>query len=130
MSTNLMRTTRDVTNFLKLLIALSRVPSATVRCSHSNRQDREGNCPDDWPGAIRGGMTPGWRHAANIVPLISEIRRAGVKTFREIADALNARGIPTPRGGRWFAMSVRIVMARPQLDVRHRPRHDVGHERC
>ncbi|MGA8584380.1 MAG: hypothetical protein WB715_11180 [Roseiarcus sp.] len=24
-----------------------------------------------------------------------------------MAEALNARGVPTPRGGRWYAMSVR-----------------------
>jgi hypothetical protein len=30
----------------------------------------------------------------------------------KIAEALNARGINTPRGGKWHATSVRNVMAR------------------
>jgi Recombinase len=36
----------------------------------------------------------------------------GASTLRAIAEALNARGIPTPRGGRWHATSVRNVFAR------------------
>src|SRR3954467_13962871 len=39
------------------------------------------------------------RHAANVTPVVREIQAAGGKTLREIADALNARGIRTARGG-------------------------------
>ena len=39
------------------------------------------------------------QHAANVVPMIREVQRAGANTLREIAEALNARGIPTPT--RW-----------------------------
>jgi DNA invertase Pin-like site-specific DNA recombinase len=52
------------------------------------------------------------RAAGNVAPIIAEIRRSGATTLRQIADALNARGVPTPRGGRWHAMSVRNVLAR------------------
>lgn len=52
------------------------------------------------------------RFAANVIPIIREVQRAGAKTLRDIADALNARGIGTARGGRWHAMSVRNVLAR------------------
>jgi DNA invertase Pin-like site-specific DNA recombinase len=52
------------------------------------------------------------QHAATVLPIIREIQRAGVKTLRDIADALNARGIATARGGRWHAMTVRNVLAR------------------
>jgi DNA invertase Pin-like site-specific DNA recombinase len=33
------------------------------------------------------------RHAANVLPIIREIQRAGAKSLRSIANALNARGI-------------------------------------
>ena len=46
------------------------------------------------------------------LPIINEVRRAGARTLRDIADALNARGISTPRGGRWYASSVKNVLAR------------------
>jgi DNA invertase Pin-like site-specific DNA recombinase len=52
------------------------------------------------------------RAASNVLPIITEIRKTGATTLRAIADALNARGVPTPRGGRWHAMSVRNVLAR------------------
>jgi DNA invertase Pin-like site-specific DNA recombinase len=51
-------------------------------------------------------------HAANLLPIIREIRKAGATTLREIADALNARGVQTARGGRWYAMTVSNVLAR------------------
>jgi DNA invertase Pin-like site-specific DNA recombinase len=56
-------------------------------------------------------------HAANVVPIIREIQHAGTRTLREIAAALNARGIPTARGGQWHAMTVRNVLARSK-DIR------------
>jgi DNA invertase Pin-like site-specific DNA recombinase len=52
------------------------------------------------------------RAASNVLPIIAEIRRSGATTLRAIGEALNARGVPTPRGGRWHAMSVRNVIAR------------------
>jgi DNA invertase Pin-like site-specific DNA recombinase len=52
------------------------------------------------------------RHAANVIPIIREIQRAGAKTLRDIAAALNARGISTARGGQWHAMTVKNLLAR------------------
>jgi DNA invertase Pin-like site-specific DNA recombinase len=51
-------------------------------------------------------------HAANVLPIIGQIKRAGARTLREIADALNARGVQTARGGQWYASTVRNVLAR------------------
>jgi DNA invertase Pin-like site-specific DNA recombinase len=51
-------------------------------------------------------------HAANVLPIIREIRKAGATTLREIADALNARGVRTARGGQWYATTVSNVLAR------------------
>jgi DNA invertase Pin-like site-specific DNA recombinase len=52
------------------------------------------------------------RAAGNVLPIIAEIKKSGASTLRAIAEALNARGIPTPRGGRWHATSVRNALAR------------------
>ena len=52
------------------------------------------------------------QHAANALPVIREIRRAGATSLHQIADALNARGITTPRGGQWYASSVKNALAR------------------
>jgi DNA invertase Pin-like site-specific DNA recombinase len=50
--------------------------------------------------------------AGNVLPIITEIQKTGATTLRSVADALNARGVPTRRGGRWHATSVRNAIAR------------------
>lgn len=50
--------------------------------------------------------------AARVLPVIAAVRAAGASTLAEVADALNARGIKTARGGRWYPMTVRNVEAR------------------
>jgi DNA invertase Pin-like site-specific DNA recombinase len=52
------------------------------------------------------------REASNVLPIIAEIQKSGASTLRAIAEALNARGVSTPRGGRWHPASVRNVLAR------------------
>jgi DNA invertase Pin-like site-specific DNA recombinase len=51
-------------------------------------------------------------HAANVLPIIQAIKKAGANTLREIAEALNARGVQTARGGQWYATTVSNVLAR------------------
>jgi hypothetical protein len=52
------------------------------------------------------------KFAANVQPIIREAQKAGATTIRQIADALNARGIPTARGGQWYAQTVANVLER------------------
>jgi len=51
-------------------------------------------------------------YAANVLPVIRQIQASGVATLRGIAEALNARGIPTARGGEWHSMTVANVLKR------------------
>jgi DNA invertase Pin-like site-specific DNA recombinase len=50
--------------------------------------------------------------AADVLPIIADIQAGGAKSLREIAAELNARGIPTARGGQWSATQVQRVMVR------------------
>lgn len=52
--------------------------------------------------------------ARKVLPIIRDLRNSGVSSLGRIADALNARGIQTARGGSWHAMTVRNVLARGQ----------------
>jgi DNA invertase Pin-like site-specific DNA recombinase len=52
------------------------------------------------------------RFARNVVPVIEAIRRSGVSTLAGIAEALNARGLRSARGGKWHISSVQAVLAR------------------
>lgn len=50
-------------------------------------------------------------HAASIVPIIKQIRKAGVASLRGIAQCLNARGYKTPNGKEFAAQSVKNLLA-------------------
>jgi alkylated DNA nucleotide flippase Atl1 len=49
--------------------------------------------------------------ATNVLPVVRQIQAAGVATHRAIAEALNARGIRTARGGAWYSSTVRNLLA-------------------
>ncbi|MGE3703299.1 MAG: hypothetical protein AB7G08_31865, partial [Hyphomicrobiaceae bacterium] len=51
-------------------------------------------------------------YASAFAPVIEELRGLGITSTPAIAAELNARSIPTPRGGRWHAASVARLMAR------------------
>ena len=46
------------------------------------------------------------RMARDVMPDIDEVRAAGTTSLLGIAGALNRRGVPSPRGGVWYASSV------------------------
>jgi DNA invertase Pin-like site-specific DNA recombinase len=50
--------------------------------------------------------------ASDMRPIIADIQATGANSLREIAAGLNARGIPTARGGQWTAVQVQRVMNR------------------
>ena len=50
--------------------------------------------------------------AANVLPVIRETQAAGCSSLRQIASALNARGLTTRRGAKWTAAAVSRVLAR------------------
>lgn len=52
------------------------------------------------------------QRAADIAPVIAEIRDSGSTSLRAIADELNARGIRTARGKPWSATQVARVIER------------------
>ncbi|PAP91804.1 recombinase family protein [Mesorhizobium wenxiniae] len=49
--------------------------------------------------------------AANVLPIIREIQATGA-SMRKTAAALNARGIPTARGGTWAATQISDILKR------------------
>lgn len=49
--------------------------------------------------------------AAALKPIIDELRLAGVVTLAAVAEALNKRSIPAPRGGAWAPAQIGRIMA-------------------
>lgn len=52
------------------------------------------------------------QRAADLSGIIQDVRAAGATSLGAIAAALNARSIPTPRGGTWSAVQVSRVLSR------------------
>jgi DNA invertase Pin-like site-specific DNA recombinase len=50
--------------------------------------------------------------AIELKPVIESLRNEGVSSVRAIADALNARKIPTTKGKRWHSTSVQRLLGR------------------
>jgi DNA invertase Pin-like site-specific DNA recombinase len=50
--------------------------------------------------------------AANVMPIIEELRSAGITSLMGIAAALNTRGVQTARGGRWEPTTVKRILTR------------------
>lgn len=72
-----------------------------------------------WPKAPRGpqertGVDHGRSRQTRgqCAPHHSKAQKAGATTLRQIAEALNARGVATARGGRWHAKSVSNILER------------------
>jgi hypothetical protein len=68
--------------------------------------------------AAAAGARAAWsaaagRRAEEILPYLDAARRAGATARQQLADALIARGVRTPRGGdRWRPWQVRRVLNR------------------
>lgn len=55
--------------------------------------------------------------AADMKPIISQIRAAGIQSRYAIANILNLRDIPSPHGRKWHAETVKLVEKRADMVV-------------
>jgi DNA invertase Pin-like site-specific DNA recombinase len=52
------------------------------------------------------------QRAVKTLPIVRELQESGIGTLQGMADALNARGIPTARGARWYPTTVKNLLGR------------------
>jgi DNA invertase Pin-like site-specific DNA recombinase len=62
--------------------------------------------------AVAAIKTHAQERAENLHAIVTEVRNAGITSVRSIADELNSRDIPTPRGGQWHPTSVARLLER------------------
>jgi DNA invertase Pin-like site-specific DNA recombinase len=93
----------------KAALAAKKARGALLGFANPLRAGKAAEAAQKRGGLIRAEAN---RFAANTLPVISAIRASGVETLSGIADALNARGLSSPRGGRWYASSVRNLVQR------------------
>ena len=55
-------------------------------------------------------------YLADLEPVLVDVWRQGHRTVRAVADELNARNIPTRRGGKWYPASVAVLLNRVGRD--------------
>jgi DNA invertase Pin-like site-specific DNA recombinase len=65
-----------------------------------------------WTKGADGNKRGADAFAANLSPVIADIRAAGVVSLEGIASELNKRSILTARGGAWYATTVKRLLAR------------------
>jgi DNA invertase Pin-like site-specific DNA recombinase len=70
------------------------------------------NLPEAQAKGVEANRQAADAFAANVLPIVRQIEDSGVRNARAIAEALNARGIRTARGGRWHDSTVRNLQAR------------------
>jgi hypothetical protein len=78
---------------------------------------RLGNRPN-LPTAAAEGAEATRKAAAdfsrNVLPVLREMQKSGLSSYRAIAGVLNARGIPTARGSDWHDSTVRNALKHAQ----------------
>jgi DNA invertase Pin-like site-specific DNA recombinase len=76
------------------------------------------------------------KRAWDLMPIVKELRAAGAHSPLALLEALNTRGIPAPRGGRWRSSQLHrlllLIDYKPTLDealarIRVELRHGGGH---
>jgi hypothetical protein len=55
--------------------------------------------------------------AVSVLPMITQLQKAGITSLRAIAMALNDRGVRTARGGDWQVSNVRNVLVRAATPI-------------
>jgi DNA invertase Pin-like site-specific DNA recombinase len=71
-------------------------------------------CHQQRPASLKGAARNAEKakqFASNVLPIINEIKSAGVSTLDGIAERLNARGVMTARNSQWYAATVKGVLA-------------------
>jgi DNA invertase Pin-like site-specific DNA recombinase len=93
----------------KAALAQAQVRGRKLGWSNPSRQSEQATASMN---GVARNRTKADQHADNVVPIIRAIEAAGVKTMQGIAEALNARGIHTARGGGWYASTVKNLLVR------------------
>ena len=89
-------------------------PSRTSRTSHDGPMQVHAETSlrqRGVQGALANKLAAGSRAPA-LVPTVRKLKAKGYVTHQALAEKLNRRGIPAPRGGRWHLTTVIRMLAR------------------
>lgn len=89
-----------------------RTKAALARAKANGTKLGNPRISEAWDKGAAAGRAKADSFACNVLPFIREAQAAGATSLRDIAGALNARGVPTARKGVWAATQVRDILAR------------------
>lgn len=94
----------------KMISARTKAALQAAKARGAKLGGDRGNLPEVAEKGRLVGLATRQREAeqrtADLAPIIAELRSKGATSLRNIADGLNARGVPAARGGRWTAVQV------------------------
>jgi DNA invertase Pin-like site-specific DNA recombinase len=99
---------KKISERTKAALAQARKNGKKLGWAIPNRRDQQH--PASLKGAAKNAEKA-MKFASNVLPIINEIRSAGISTLDGIAGRLNDRGVTTARGSQWYAATVRSVLA-------------------
>lgn len=91
----------------KAALAAAKARGTALGWAMPSRQNQQREAAQ---AALLARKTRSKAFASNVLPIIQAIQGAGVQTLQGIADALNARGITSPRGFRWKPGNVQRIL--------------------
>ena len=83
-----------------------------IRKARGTRLGNPANAPEAAAIGRATQITQADRFGAETLPLIRALQATGITPLAALATALNARAIPTARGGQWHVSTVRNVLRR------------------
>lgn len=92
--------------------ALQAAKARNVRLGNPNGAEAASTRRTRHQAALKALRSAADRHAADLLPVIEELRREGRQSLRQLASALNERHFRTPRGGVWHPTSVKNLLKR------------------
>ena len=92
--------------------ALATAKARDVKLGNPNGAEASRRAGEDGSALRKTFRQNADEHAAALAPVVEALRGEGHTTLRGLADALNARGTMTRRGGRWHVSNVSNLMAR------------------
>ena len=95
-----------ISNRTRVALAAAKARGRRLGWSIESRRDEQHQAARK--GAAKG-KAQAITFALNVMPVMASIRASGITTLLGVAQALNARGIKTARGGAWYATTVANV---------------------
>jgi DNA invertase Pin-like site-specific DNA recombinase len=105
---------RKISERTKVALAAAKARRTALGWSIASRRHEQRAAAERGAASNR---TRAEQFAKNVLPIVASIQSTGIVTLAGIADALNARGVATARGGKWHATTVRNLVAYQRSDA-------------